>query len=297
MTQAHPSLPEFDYIRPATLDDASRFLADHPMDARPLLGGTDTFVRMRDGAWHDRYLVDLKHLPGMDQIEFDTARGLRLGAAVTMNRVIQSAEIAQHYPILVEAARTVASYPLRSRATLVGNLCNASPAGDTTGACIVCRAVLQVHGPKGNRTIPVTAFFEGPGKTALRPGEIVTAIEFPLPPPGACGRYAKLGRNRLGDLAIVGVAALGFPDRSAASGFTFRLALASVAPVPLVPQDAERILAAARLTDETIRQAAEAAMAACQPIDDVRGGAEYRRLMVRNLTRQTVRDVWGRLSA
>jgi CO/xanthine dehydrogenase FAD-binding subunit len=295
MTQAHPALPEFDYLRPATVEDASRFLAEHPDEARPFLGGTDTFVRMRDGAWRDCYLVDVKHLAGMDQISFDAKRGLRLGSAVTMNRLIQSPVVAEHLPLLVEAARTVASYPLRSRATIVGNLCNASPAGDTTGACLVYQSFLHVHGVAGERRIPLSEFFKGPGKTALAPGDIATALEFPPPPRGATGRYLKLGRNTLGDLAIVGVTVLGFPDPASRSGFTFRIALASVAPVPLVPHQAEQILCATRPTDKTIRQAADAAMAACQPIDDVRGGAEYRRLMVRNLTRQAVSEVWARL--
>ena len=100
------------------------------------MGGTDTFVRLRDGAWKDRYLVDVKGLEGMRRIAFDPAGGLTLGAAVTMNQVIASADVDQTYPLLAEAARSVASYPLRSRATIVGNLCNASPAGDTTGASL-----------------------------------------------------------------------------------------------------------------------------------------------------------------
>jgi carbon-monoxide dehydrogenase medium subunit len=295
MTQARPGLPQFDYLRPDSLEDASRFLAEHPGQARPFLGGTDTFVRLRDGVWHDNFLVDVKHLPGMDRIAFDPARGLELGAAVNMNQVIAAPVVAEHYPLLVEAARTVASYPLRSRATLVGNLCNASPAGDTTGACLVFQAVVHVSGVAGARQIPLASFFEGPGKTTLKPGDIATGLAFPVPPRGAVGRYLKLGRNAIGDLAIVGVTVLGFPDAGSKSGYAFRLALASVAPIPLIPHKAEQILCEARPTDATIGQAAEAAMAACQPIDDVRGSAEYRRLMVRNLTRKAVGEVWARL--
>lgn len=290
-----PGLPDFDYIRPASLEEASRFLADHPADARPFMGGTDTFVRMRDGFWKDKYLVDIKNLAGMNEIRFDPDGGLTIGAAVNMNRVIASPEVSQVYPVLAEAAHTVASYQLRTRATIVGNICNASPAGDTIGPCLVLEGVLQVNGINGPRQEPLSSFFRGPGRTVLEPGDIATAIHLPLPPPGSAGRYLKLGRNAIGDLAIIGVTVLAFPDRAAPSGYRFRLALASVAPVPLVPQQAEAILAEGPLNETTIARAAEAAMEACTPIDDVRSSARYRKLMVRNLTKKAVTEVWTQL--
>ena len=130
----HPTLPEFDYLRPRTLAEASEFLSRHPGEARPFLGGTDVLVRMRDGFLSPRFLVDVKGLDGTNDLRFDSRTGLTLGAAVSMNRVIASAEVRTHYPLLAEACRSVASYPLRTRATVVGNLCNASPAGDPIGA-------------------------------------------------------------------------------------------------------------------------------------------------------------------
>ncbi|MBI3763365.1 MAG: xanthine dehydrogenase family protein subunit M [Chloroflexi bacterium] len=290
-----PGLPEFDYVKPASLAEASRFLAEHPGEARPFMGGTDTFVRMRDGFWKEKYLVDVKGLDGTNEIKFDPASGLTIGAAVNMNQVIASEPVKEHYHLLAEAAHTVASYQLRTRATIVGNICNASSAGDTIGACLVLNGSLRVHGVGGARTEPLTTFFKGPGQTALKPGDIVTALLFPVAPEGWAGKYIKLGRNTLSDLAIVGVTALGYPDRSAPSGYRFRLALASVAPVPLVPTQAELILAEKPIDEATIADAAEAAMNACTPIDDVRGGAHYRKLMVRNLTRKAVSEVWERI--
>lgn len=291
-----PGLPEFDYIKPASLVEASRFLAEHAGQARPFMGGTDTFVRMRDGFWREKYIVDVKGLDGMDDITFDRAAGLSIGAAVNMNRVIASPEVQRFYPVLAEAAHTVASYQLRTRATIVGNICNASPAGDTIGACLVLCGKLRVHGMDGLREEPLSAFFQGPGRTVLKPGDVATAVIFPVPPKGYAARYIKLGRNAIGDLAIVGVTALGYPDSSSTSGYRFRLALASVAPVPLVPAQAEAILAEQRIGDATIAEAAEAAMEACTPIDDVRGSARYRKLMVRNLTRRAVTEVWEQIS-
>ncbi len=291
-----PALPEFDYIKPASLPEASRFLAEHNGEARPILGGTDTFVRMRDGFWKEKYIVDVKGLDGMDGITFDPAAGLTIGASVNMNRVVASPEVNEHYPVLAEAAHTVASYQLRTRATIVGNICNASPAGDTIGACLVLGGSLQVHGVDGIRQEPLSDFFRGPGQTVLKPGDIATALLLPFPPHGYAAKYIKLGRNAIGDLSIVGVTALGYPDSDTPSGFRFRLALASVAPVPLVPTQAETILAENSITETVIAEAAQSAMDACNPIDDVRGSARYRRLMVRNLTKKAVTEVWEKIS-
>jgi len=295
MINPHPGLPEFDYVRFTALEDASQFLAEHAGEARPISGGTDTFVRMRDGIWKVKYLVDVKALKETQAFSFDPQNGLLIGAAVSMNRVISHPDIQRIYPTLVEAAHTVASYQLRSRATVIGNLCNASPAGDTIGACLVYQGVIHINGVDGPREEPLAGFFKGPGKSTLKPGDIVTAVSFPLPPKGHAGRYLKVNRNLVGDLAIVGVTALGYPDPSTKSGYRFRIALASVAPVPQIPIPAETILADQPINDETIAQAAQAAMDACTPIDDVRGTARYRKYMVRNMTRQAVSDVWNRI--
>lgn len=196
------------------------------------------------------------------------------------------------YPLLAEAANTVASYQLRTRATIVGNICNASPAGDTTGACILLGGILNIHGEDGKRQEPLSTFFLGPGATVLRAGDIVTSIQFPLPAPGVVGKYIKLGRNKASDLAIVGVTVAGYPDDGTPSGFRIKLALASVAPVPLVVGQVETILAEKPITGQTLSEASQAAMDACNPIDDIRASAKYRKLMVRNLSLKALREVW-----
>ncbi len=292
-----PGLPEFDYVIPASLAEASQFLAEHQGEARPFMGGTDTFVRMRDGFWKEKYIVDIKKLEGLKEITFDPASGLTIGAAVNMNKVAESAVIKANYPLLAEAAKTVASYQLRSRATIVGNICNASPAGDTLGACILLGGVLKVHGVDGERDEPLSSFFVGPGKSVLKPGDIATAIKFPLPPQGAVGKYIKLGRNSLSDLAIVGVTALGYPDAEVPSGYRFKVALASVAPVPLQVSQVEEVLSSQPVTADVIAQAAQATMDACNPIDDVRGSARYRKFMVRNLSKRALTAVWEKLQS
>jgi len=293
----HPGLPKFEYIVPESLEDASQFLSDNPQQARPFMGGTDIFVRMRDGVWSYQYLVDVKKLDGMGDIHYDPVGGLTIGAAVNMNQVIACEPSREHYPLLVEAASRVASYQLRSRATIAGNICNASPAGDTIGACLLLDGILQVHGVKGTRQEPLVSFFLGPGKTRLEPGDILTAIRLPVPPKGMAGKYLKLGRNKSGDLAIVGVSAVGYPDDTLASGYRFKLALASVAPVPLIVEQVEVLLSEEKITEEKLAKAAQIAMQACTPIDDVRGGARYRKMMVRNLSFNALLDVWNQLES
>ncbi len=295
MINPHPGLPEFDYVKPASLVEASQFLASHPGEARPFSGGTDCFVRMRDGFITPKFMVDIKGLDGTTELSYDPQKGLTVGAAVSMNRVAAHPAVIDCYSLLVQAIKTVASYQLRTRATIIGNICNASPAGDTIGACIVYDGSLTIHGVNGQRVVPLSDFFTGPGRTVLELGDIVTSITLPVPPEGSVGKFIKLGRNKIGDLSIVAVSALAYSDSAVPSGYRFRLALASVAPTPKVPAPAEAVLSEKPISTETIEEAAVAAMESVTPIDDVRGSARYRKLMVRNLTRQAVTDVWNRL--
>jgi carbon-monoxide dehydrogenase medium subunit len=290
-----PGLPHFDYIRPTAPAEVSRLLLAHGEEARLLMGGTDLLVRMRDGKVRPTVVLDVKHLPGMREVRYDEGCGLTVGAAVTMNEVARHPAVRAHYGLLAQAAESVASYQLRNRATLGGNLANASPAADTAPAALVLDGLLLLYGPDGEREVPAGCFFLGPGRTALRAGEFLTGVRFPPLPEKAAGVYVKLGRNRAGDLAIAGVAVLAFPDSSAPSGYCFRVALASVAPVPLRAEQAEQVLATAPPGEESFARAATEAMATAEPIDDVRASAAYRRAMVRNLTLRALHDVWGQV--
>jgi CO/xanthine dehydrogenase FAD-binding subunit len=295
MISAHPVLPEFDYIKPVSLKEASKFLAEHAAEARPFSGGTDTFVRIRDGFITPKFLIDVKVLEGTSELKYDPQKGLTIGAAVPMNRVAALPEVVKHYPVLVQAIKSVASYQLRNRATIVGNICNSSPAGDTIGATIVYNGTLNVSGVDGMKTILVRDFFTGPGKNLLKPGDIVISVTLPIPPAKHAGRYLKLGRNRMSDLSIVGVTALGIKDKNSISGYRFSFAIASVAPIPFVPTKAEEVVSAKPITAETIQEAAQAAMESVNPIDDVRGSAAYRRYMVRNLLKRAIEETLSEL--
>ncbi len=136
MFNPHPGLLEFEYVKPTSLEEACYFLDKHEDDARPFSGGTDSFVRLRDGVLQLKYLVDIKGFEGMKEIAYSPQIGLTIGAAVPMNQVAAHLDVIKTYPVLASAVRSVASYQLRNRATIIGNICNASPAGDTIGACM-----------------------------------------------------------------------------------------------------------------------------------------------------------------
>ncbi|HET92207.1 MAG TPA: xanthine dehydrogenase family protein subunit M [Chloroflexi bacterium] len=295
---ARPGFPSFDYVRADTPAQVVRLLEEHGEAARLLMGGTDLLVRMRDGVIRPRLVVDVKHLPGMDDVVCAAQGDLTAGAAVTMNQLAAHPDVRARYPGLAEAARSVASYQLRNRATLGGNLCNGSPAADTGPAVLVLEGRMILYGnhaPSPVREVPAGEFFLGPGRTALQAGELMVGVRFPPPPAGSVGRYLKLGRNRAGDLAVVGVAVLGFPDDTAPSGYRFRIGLASVSPTVIRAWEAEEVLAEGPPGEATFVRAAEQAMEAARPIDDVRASAAYRAAMVRNLTLRGLRQVWERL--
>jgi CO/xanthine dehydrogenase FAD-binding subunit len=290
---ARPGLPGFEYVRAQSAVQVHGLLQQE--NVRLMMGGTDLFPQMRDGAFRPNVIVDVKGLPGMRQITFDPVGGLTVGAAATMNQVATHPDICRHYPALAQAAHSVASYQIRNRATIGGNVCNASPCADTAPAVLVLEGAMILSGPAGRREVPGTGFFLGPGQTALETGEFLLALRFPLPPIGSAGSYQKLGRSRLGDLSVVGVAAVAYPDPTAASGYRFRLALGSVAPTPLRVPAAEEILASHPPGEEAFQAAAEKAMEAASPITDVRASASYQTLMVRTMTLRTLRAAWDRL--
>lgn len=291
MINPHPALPEFEYFRPSTLQEAVHFLQEHASDARPFLGGTDCLVALRDKKIQPAFLVDLKHIEGLKNLSFDQQIGLTIGAAVSMNELLALAEVQQHYPLLVQAARQVGSYQLRSRATAVGNICNASPCGDTIAPCLVYEGLLHIAGPDGDRKIPLLDFFTGPGQTILQTGEIVTSIQLPIPPTGTRGVYLPIGRNAVGDLALVAVTVLALPGAQQVSGWRFKIALTAVAPTVIFAEEAQRILAEGPLDEATFAKAAQAAGEACRPIDDIRASARYRREMIVSLTQTALQEV------
>mgnify|MGYP001818067256 FL=1 len=292
---ARPGLPGFDYVRAYEPSQVVDILQEHGKEARLLMGGTDLFPNLRDGAFHPRVVVDVKQLAGMRDIMLNPSGGLLVGAAVTMNTLASHPDVRTHFPLLADAAGSVASYQIRNRATLGGNLCNASPCADTSPATLVLDARFVLQGPGGERSLPAGEFFLGPGSTALQPGEFMTAIRIPPPPDGAVASHQKLGRCRSGDLSLVGVAVVASPDVSTSSGYRFRIGLGSVAPTPIRALQAEGLLASSTPGKDSFALAAQKAQSAAAPITDVRGTADYQLAMVRALTIRALREVWAEL--
>ncbi len=292
---ARPGLPDFEYIRAESPQDVFRLLGEKGDKIKLLMGGTDLFIQMRDRNEGAEILLDVKYLPGMQEINFDKKKGLTVGAAVTLNKLSIHPDVQNHFGILSQSADTVGNYQLRNRATLGGNLCNASPSADLAPAALVYGGSVCLTGPDDDRELGLDEFMIGPGKTALKPSEFLTEVRFPTPPMGAVGQYLKLGRSKKGDLAIVGIAVLGFPDSEVPSGFRFRIGINSTAPTPYRVPQAEELLAQNQITEEILRKSAEEAMKVSAPIEDVRATALYQKKMVRNLTFKALKEVWGLL--
>ncbi len=270
---------DLDFLSPTTVDEAIALKAV-PGTAW-LLGGTDLLPQMRAGRKVPGRLVDLKRIPGLHEIREAGDGGLSIGAAVPLADVETHPAVLDRFPLLAECAKTVGAWPLRQRATLAGNLCNASPAADTAVALLALDAEVKVASTSGRRTIPIREFFLGPGLAALLPGDLVTEIVLPGASAGFRGSYLRLSRRKGMDLATVGVL-VGKSNGTLPA--RWRVALAAVAPTPLRLRAVEELLEAKGIA--AVDEAAEAARLACRPISDLRGSAEYRREMVGVLVRR-----------
>lgn len=271
------------YVRPESTDVVSTLLQRD--GARLIAGATDLLVQMHGGRVQPITLVDLNALPDLAQISADADGAVTIGATVRMSR-LSTDPLTAAYPALIEGAETVGSIQIRNRATLIGNVCNASPAADTAPALLVYEAQVNIVGPDGRRTVAVEEFWVGPGKTSIRPGEWVESIT--LPSPGRHGGcYVKLGRTMGVDLAVVGVAAF-------VSAGEARIGLASVAPTPIRARRVEAAIDAASGT--LLPGATDAIQEAIAPISDVRSSADYRRAMTEVLVERAIRLAHARLT-
>ncbi len=276
------------YESPKTVDEAVKFLAAHGENARPLCGGTDLIIQLRAGVRRPEYIVDVKNIQEMCRIEFSMQHGLRLGAAVPCIAIYENGDMRKYYPGLTEAAHLIGSLQIQSRASVGGNLCNGSPAADTTPALIALGAKCRVVGSGGERLVPVEDFCTAPGRTVLQPGELLVEFQIPSPARNSSDAYLRfIPRNEM-DIAVVGVGAAVTLDLSDERISDARIALAAVGPIPIFAREASQALAGKRINDEAIDRAAQLAIAATSPIDDMRGTAEFRRHITGVLTRRTL---------
>lgn len=283
------------YERPASLSEAISLLSGSD-GSYALSGGTDLAVAMRHGGTRPDLIVDIKAIAELRSSIEVSDGNFTIAANTVMTDLENDEMVRSRLPGLVEAAEVVGSVQIRNRATLAGNLCNASPAADTPPVLIALGTELLTQGPLGSRTISMDDFFVDYRTTALEPGELITAIRIPLPPERSSSSFLKLGVRRAMEISVVCVGAsieIGESGEIAAAG----IGLGSVAATTFRPAEAEAMLVGQAPTQELFARAGEAAGDQCSPIDDLRASAEYRKAMVPVLVRRALSIAFERTGA
>ncbi|MFP6592364.1 MAG: xanthine dehydrogenase family protein subunit M [Candidatus Latescibacterota bacterium] len=283
-------MKDFEYTAPQTLREAVKLLAEKGENARVLAGGTDLIVQMRGRRFQPERVVDVKKIAELNELTFSPRKGLRIGAAVPCHLIYKDAEVAERFPGIIDTAMIIGGIQIQGRATLGGNLCNASPSADSIPALIAYGATAEIQGPEGKRKVLVEDFCTAPGSSVLQPGEILVCIQIPQNKNNSGAHYLRfIPRNEM-DIAVVGVGAhVELGGRGKKQTFkTVRIALAAVGPTPIFARDAGAGLEGQPVNEESILAAAEAAKAAASPISDMRGPAEYRTHLVGVLTKRAL---------
>jgi aerobic carbon-monoxide dehydrogenase medium subunit len=285
----------FELALPGSVDDCLKLLADRGPEAKVLAGGTDLLPQLKNGLLKPPCVIDLSGVEALRVLGRANGRGLRVGAAVTARTLEQDRTVRAGYPAIAESGALVGSVQVRNLATVGGNLCNAAPSADMAPPFIALDAEAVIASPRGQRRVPLTSFFVGVRRTVLEPGELLVELVVPDPGPHSGGTYVRHTPRRELDIAVVGVAS----QLTLSNGVCTkaRIALAAVAPVPLRATSAEQWLEGQRPTPERIARAAELAVDAARPISDQRGSADYRRHLVKVLTRRTLTTALARASA
>ncbi len=284
----------FEVLQPSSLAEAVALLDRHAPDARLLAGGTDLLILLRFGKIEPHYVIDLDGAAELKYLRFDPRHGLRIGAMANVTQVERSADVAAHYPALIEAAVELGSRQIRNSATVAGNICHSSPSAEFSPPLIALGAAAMLVGPGGERRVPLEEFFLGPGKNVLQRGEVLREIHVPPRTARSGTSYECLKIRKLMDIAAVNAAATIQLDASGAVCQDVRIALGAVAPVPFRATTAEDALRGrpvdAAALDEAVRRACDDA----RPIADVRATREYRQAMVEQMTRRVLQKALRR---
>jgi carbon-monoxide dehydrogenase medium subunit len=288
-------MPSVSYAAPTTVDEAVKLLADASGLAKVLSGGTDLLVQMKSGRTKPNLIVDMKRLPGMIGVR-EVNGGFVIGAATPGAVLSEHEGLGEAYPGVVEGADLIGSTQIQGRASLAGNLCNASPAADSVPALIAARATCIIVGPKGQREVPVESIVTGPGQTSLAKGEFITEFHLPKPPPRMGDAYLRFIPRTEMDIAVVGCAVNVTLDANGVCKDA-RVVLGAVAPTQLIVEDAATALIGHKLDDATLAKLDAAARAICKPINDKRGTIEYRIKVAGVLARRAAAIAFQRAGA
>ena len=277
----------FEFYQPATLAEASRLLRENGPGGRFLAGGTDLVIAMKEKGLLPKYIVDLKRVPGLSGIREDNDGTITIGALTTMYAVETSPVITKKYPFLAQSAAEVGSIQIRNRATIGGNMANATPSADVAPSLIALNATAKIVSTSGERTVPMEEFFRGPGQNAMNADEILTEITIPKTGPQLVGEYIKFSPRDMMDLAYIGVAVAYNLANDKKCG-QVRIVLGAVAPTPIRAKNSEALLDGKVLTEELATQVGDEAARESKPISDVRSSADYRRAMVAVMTKRAI---------
>lgn len=281
-----------DYHTPASFDDAAAIAAQASGTTRFLAGGTDVLVQLRADIVTPDTLIDIKKIDGVKSITRDEDGGWRIGVAVAGAEMTEHPELSHDWPGVVEAMDLVGSTQIQGRATLVGNLCNGSPAADSVPAMFAAGARLTITGPDGARDVPVEDIPTGPGKTSLKKGEVISALHLPARGEGGGDAYLRFIPRTEMDIAVVGCAV-----NLRVEGDTIteaRVSLGAVAPTVVMVPDGAAALIGSKLEDSALDALAKAASAACNPIDDKRGTVAFRTHVAGVLARRAAKIAYER---
>ena len=290
-------MKSFEYRKVSSLEEAFRLFQEYGEKAQILAGGTDLFIKMRNQNLRPEILIDLKGIPGMDRISYDPPTGLRIGTLTSIHRLETSSVLRERYGVIAQGAASLGSFQVRCRATLGGNIGNASPAADMVPGLISLGAMVKIVSRGGERSLPLEGLFAGPGRTHLRPGEILMEIQVPPFARPTGFHYTKHSIRNAMDLAVVGVAVSLSTDPQKNRCEEAKIALGAVGPVPMRAIKAENYLKSQELDEELISRAALLALEEAQPISDIRASGEYRRAMVGVITQRALRQAWKNLTA
>jgi len=284
-------LPEFNYHGPRSVDEATRLLDEIGKEASVLAGGTDLLVNMKMGKTTPKHVVSLSRIEELKGVKREQG-SLTLGACVTAGELKEQEEIKAEFNGLCQSAGSLGSPLIRNLATVGGNIVTARPAADLPPSLMAYGASIVLKKDKGERIIPLEGFFKGPGQTTLEPEEILCGVVLKEPPSYSGGGYAKLGVRKALEISLVNVAAFIILDGPNGPIKEARIVLGSVAPMPIRSPSAETALMGERPDDELFEKAGNAASKDAKPIDDFRGSAEYRREMVKVLTRRALKQAY-----
>jgi carbon-monoxide dehydrogenase medium subunit len=279
-----------DYFEPKTVNEALSLLAKYGAEAKVIAGGTDVMVDIKYKE-EPSCLVNIKKIPGLGGIQ-ENGGSLRVGSLVTIRELETNSIVRERLPVFWEACHQFASLQIRNTATVGGNICRASPSGETLTPLLVLEAKAKLAFAGGEKTEPFTSFFQGPGKSSVGATGLLTEVEIPYPPAGSKSIYLKHAVRGAMDIAMVGVAVLVTPDAAKNSLQDVRIGLGAVAPTPIRAMKTEAMLRGKPLTAALVKDAAQTAASESSPISDQRSSAEYRRWIVEALTRRGLEQTW-----